>query len=133
MMTGYWPTSMAKEAFPIVADGMNKAEKIVFSKTLKQAGWNNTRIVSDNIVEETTKLKQTSAKNMTILGSGSIVTQFAGQGLIDEYQIMVDPVAIGNGTPIFSDIKHPLELKLTSTRTFKSGVILLCYQPGNNH
>jgi dihydrofolate reductase len=129
MMAGYWPTPMAKEAFPIVADGMNKAEKIVFSKTLKEADWNYTRIIRSNIVEETKKLKQTSVKDMVILGSGSIVTQFAGQKLIDEYQIMVDPVVIGAGTPIFSGIKHPVDLNLISTRTFKSGVVLLCYKP----
>ena len=74
-------------------------------------------------------MKQMPGKDMTILGSGSILTQFAEQGLIDEYQIMVDPVVIGNGTPIFKDIKHKLDLKLTLTRTFKSGVVLLCYRP----
>ena len=67
--------------------------------------------------------------DMTLLGSGSIMTQFAEQGLIDEYQIMVDPVVISNGTPIFKDIKQKLDLKLTMTRTLKSGVVLLCYQP----
>ncbi len=68
-------------------------------------------------------------KDMTLLGSGSIVTQFAEQGLIDEYQIMVDPVVLDDGTPIFKGIRHKLDRKLTSTRTFKSGVVLLCYQP----
>ena len=66
---------------------------------------------------------------MTVPGSGSIVTQFAEQGLIDEYQIMVDPVVLGAGMPIFKGVRHKLDLKLTATRTFKSGVVLLCYQP----
>jgi dihydrofolate reductase len=66
---------------------------------------------------------------MTLLGSGTILTQFAEQSLIDEYQIMVDPIVIGDGTPIFKGIRNKLDLKLTSTRTFKSGVVLLCYQP----
>ncbi|MCX6143083.1 MAG: dihydrofolate reductase family protein [Ignavibacteriales bacterium] len=61
--------------------------------------------------------------------SGSIVTQLAQLGLIDEYQIMVGPVLLGEGTPIFKGIKEKLNLKLITTRTFKSGVILLCYQP----
>jgi dihydrofolate reductase len=74
-------------------------------------------------------MKQLPGKDMTLLGSGSILTQFAEQGLIDEYQIMVDPVVLGDGTPIFKNIKHKLDLKLTRTRTFKSGVVLLCYQP----
>jgi dihydrofolate reductase len=128
MMAGYWPTPVAIRNDPIVAEGMNNAEKIVFSRTLKEIEWNNTRLVKDNIVDEIKKMKQQSGKDMTLLGSGSIVTQFARQGLIDEYQIMVDPVVLGRGTPIFKGIKHKLDLKLTSTRTFKSGVVLLCYQ-----
>ncbi len=108
---------------------MNKAEKIVFSRTLKKVEWNNTRLMKSNIIEEIKKMKQMPGKDMTLLGSGSILTQFAEQGLIDEYQIMVDPVVMGDGTPIFKDIKHKLDLKLTTTRTFKTGVVLLCYQP----
>lgn len=130
MMAGFWPTPMAKEQAPVVAEGMNKAEKIVFSRTLKKAEWNNTRIVSDNIFEEIKRLKQVAGKDMTILGSGSMVTQFAEKGLIDDYQFMVDPVVIGSGTPLFKDIGRKLDLKLTNARTFKSGVVLLSYQPG---
>jgi dihydrofolate reductase len=129
MMASYWPTPVAIKNDPIVAAGMNNADKIVFSRTLKKVEWNNTRLVKDNIVEEINKMKQLPGKDMTVLGSGSILTQFAEQGLIDEYQIMVDPVVLGDGTPIFKNIKHKLDLKLTRTRTFKSGVVLLCYQP----
>lgn len=129
MMAAFWPTPAAKDLFPKVAEGMNKAEKIVFSRTLKKAGWNNTRVMKENIVEEIKMMKQTPGRDMTILGSGSIVTQLAEQGLIDEYQIMVDPVALGDGTPVFQGMKHKLDLKLTGTRTFKSGVVLLSYQP----
>ena len=129
MMASYWPTPNAIKSDPIVAEGMNSADKIVFSRTLKKAEWNNTRLVKDNIVEEIRKMKQMPGKDMTLLGSGSILTLFAEQGLIDEYQIMVDPVVLGRGTPIFKGITHRLDLKLTKTRTFQSGVVLLCYQP----
>ncbi len=129
MMASYWPTPIAIKNDLIVAEGMNNADKIVFSKTLKKVEWNKTKLVKDNIAEEIKKMKQMPGKDMTLLGSGSIVTQFAEQGLIDEYQIMVDPVVLGDGTPIFKNIKHTLALKLTTTRTFKSGVVLLCYQP----
>lgn len=108
---------------------MNRADKVVFSRTLKKAEWSNTRLVKHNIVEEIKKMKGMPGKNMTVLGSGSIVTQFAEQGLIDEYQIMLDPVALGDGTPIFKGIQRPLNLKLISTKTFGSGVVLLSYQP----
>jgi dihydrofolate reductase len=128
MMAGYWPTPAAIKNDPIVAEGMNNADKIVFSRTLKKVEWNNTRLVKDNIAEEIRRMKQMPGNDMTLLGSGSILTQFAEQGLIDEYQIMVDPVVIGDGTPIFKDIKWKLDLKLTMTRTFKSGIVLLCYK-----
>jgi len=128
MMKSYWPTDAAKKAAPKVAEGMNMAEKIVFSKTLTNADWNNTRIVKSNIEEEVKKLKQ-GGKDMTVLGSGTIVTQFAEKGLIDEYQIMVHPVLIGNGTPLLKDIKKKMELELIKTKTFESGVVLVCYRP----
>lgn len=129
MMAGFWPSPAALQSFPAVAKGMNKAEKIVFSKTLKKAEWKNTKLISTNMLEEIKKMKQTPGKNMTLLGSGSILTQFADTNLIDEYQVMIDPIAIGKGTSIFKGLKHHLDLKLIKTRTFKSGVILLCYQP----
>jgi dihydrofolate reductase len=129
MMASFWPTSMAYDSFPVVAEGMNKAEKIVFSRTLQKADWENSSVISDNMIEEVRKLKQHAAKDMTLLGSGSILAQLAEAGLVDEYQIMIDPVAIGNGTPIFQNINRQLDLKLTSNKIFKSGVVLLCYQP----
>ena len=129
MMKSYWPTPQAKKDAPDVAEGMNKAEKIVVSKTLKKTDWENTRIIKDNIAAEVKKLKETSGKDITILGSGSIVSQLAEKGLIDEFQVMVHPVAIGDGTPFLKAINKKIELELTKTRSFKSGIVLLCYQP----
>jgi dihydrofolate reductase len=88
---------------------------MVFSRTLKKLTWNNTKLVNDHIVEEVKKMKQMPGKDMTILGSGSILTQFAEHNLIDEYQIMVYPVVLGDGTPLFKNISHKLDLKLTMT------------------
>jgi dihydrofolate reductase len=128
MMAAWWPTDEAIKTMPVIADGMNKAEKIVFSTTLKKSDWNNTTIVKDNMAETVSKMKK-AGKNMTILGSGSIVSQLAEHGLIDDYQFMVDPVALGQGTSIFHGIKQPLKLDLIATRIFKSGVLLLTYRP----
>jgi dihydrofolate reductase len=127
MMAGWWPTPEAIKTMPAVAEGMNNSEKIVFSKTLKKATWNNTRLIGDNIIEETGKLKVSSGKDMIILGSGSIVSQFAEAGIIDEYLIMLDPVALGDGTPILKNIRSKLDLRLINSRVFKSGVVLLTY------
>lgn len=129
MMAGFWASPMAFENLPKVAEGMNKAEKMVFSRTLKKADWQNTRLIKDNLVEEISRLKQTEGKDITILGSGTLVTQLADAGLIDRYDLMVDPVALGAGTPLFQGIKEPLNLELINTRIFKSGTVLLSYIP----
>ena len=129
MMAGWWPSPMAIQYSPEVAKGMNDAEKIVFSRTLDAADWNNTRIISHNIIDTIKKMKQQPGNDMTILGSGSIVTQFTEEGLIDEYQLMIDPVAITGGTPVFNKLQNPLNLELSHTRIFQSGTILLSYKP----
>lgn len=131
MMAGYWTSPAAVKSSPIVARGMNSAEKIVFSRTLKTVDWNNSRLVKGRIDEEVRKLKEMPGKGMAILGSGSIVTQLAEHGLIDDYQIMVNPIAIGGGASLFKGLTKPLELKLTSTRVFKNGIVLLCYEPAD--
>jgi dihydrofolate reductase len=132
MMKAYWPMQQAKKDAPRLAQGMNKAEKIVFSKTLRKADWENTRIINGDIEEEAKKLKA-SEKDATILGSGSIVNQLAEKGLIDEFQVMVYPVAINDGTPFLKDIQKKIELKLTKVQSFKNGVVLLCYEPASKN
>jgi len=128
MMASYWPTLIAIQNDPVVAEDMNNAQKIVFSKTLKNANWKNTKIINDNIVQEIERMKELPGNDFTLLGSGNILTLFAENGLIDEYQIMIDPVAIGIGIPLFHKIKQPLNLKLTNVKTFRSGVVLLSYK-----
>lgn len=128
MMAAYWPTPIALEQNKLVAEGINRSEKIVFSTTLQTANWENTRIISKNGMEEVAALKNTSGKDMTVLGSGSLVTQLTDAGLIDEYQFMIDPVALGTGTPIFQHINKKLDLELVSSRAFPSGVVLLLYR-----
>ncbi|MBO9154026.1 dihydrofolate reductase family protein [Chitinophaga sp. GCM10012297] len=127
MMSAWWPTPAAIETMPGIAEGMNRSEKIVFSRTLKKADWNNTRIIKDNIGEAVRKLKKD--RDMTILGSGSIVTQLSDLGLIDQYQLMIDPVALGEGKTIFSGMQKQLNLKLVGHRIFKSGAVMLTYEP----
>jgi dihydrofolate reductase len=127
MMSNFWQSPMAKEQDPVVSEGMNKAEKIVFSRTLDTAGWKNTRLIKGNLIEEIRRLKQQPGKDMTILGSGSIITQLAEEELIDEYEVLVYPVALGKGTPLFDCLRHPLKLKLISAKAYKSGTVLLTY------
>jgi len=129
LMASFWPTPEAIRTDPIVAAGMNKSEKIVFSRTLQKADWNNTRLVKDDMLAEVRRLKQQSGKDLTILGSGSIVSQLAQEGLIDEYQVLLNPVVIGKGKTMFDGMREKLTLKLVKTRIFKNGNILLSYEP----
>ena len=103
--------------------------KIVFSTTLKKADWQNAEVVKELTNEEMLKLKQQPGKNMMIFGSGTIVEQLTKLGLIDEYQLMVNPVVLGKGEPLFKNITDKINLKLANTKTFKSGIVLLQYQP----
>lgn len=132
MMSSYWPTKQGMKDNPGVAEGMNKSQKIVFSTTLTSANWQNTRIVKENLIEEVRNLKQSGDKDMTVLGSGSIITQLADAGLIDIFQFMIDPIVIGDGVTEFKGLSHKLKLKLTDSRTFKTGVVLLTYEPAKN-
>jgi len=128
MMASFWPTPQGEKANAGVSKGMTSGEKIVFSKTLKKADWANTRIINNNLEDEVKKLKR-GTKSVTILGSGSIVNQLAAKGLIDEFQIMIHPVAIGHGTSLLSDIGNKIELELINTKSFKNGIVLLYYKP----
>ena len=126
MMKSFWPTKIAYEMFPKTAEGMNEGEKIVFSRSLKVSDWKNTTFIGENIVDAVKKLKET--KNITILGSGSIINQLTEAGLIDEYSFMIDPVVLGEGTSIFEGVKNKPKLRLKSSKTFKSGVILNIFE-----
>lgn len=127
MMASYWPTPMAMENDPTVTAGMNSARKIVVSQTLKKAAWNNTSIISGNALHEIKRLKSTSDNDITILGSGSIVNLLTENSLIDEYLVMIDPVALDAGTTIFRGIGRNIYFRLKDVKTFSSGVVLLRY------
>ena len=129
LMASYWPTPNAIQNYPIVAKQMNDLPKVVFSRTLDKVSWNNTKLVKSDMVAEIRKMKKEPGKDMVIFGSGNIVSQLAQEGLIDEYQIVVNPIVLGKGRTMFEGIKKKLTLKLTKTRTFGDGNILLCYEP----
>ncbi len=129
LMTRYWPTSMAAQHDPVVAEKMNSLRKIVFSKTLSEVSWNNAKLVKSGLAEEVRELKQQPGDGLTVLGSGTIVSQLAQENLIDEYQVIINPIVLGKGRTLFEGIKEKLGLKLTKSRTFNNGYIYLCYEP----
>jgi len=129
LMANYWTSPEALESDPIVAEGMNSADKIVFSKSMRKAEWVNTRLINTDLLGEVIKLKHLSGKDLVILGSGEIVSQLTAANLIDEYKIMLNPVIIGEGKTMFETVRNKQLLKLLHTRTFANGNILLTYVP----
>src|ERR1700682_4772634 len=130
LMAGLWPTPYAIENMPTVAEGMNNLPKVVFSRTLDKASWNNTKLVKGDLAAGVRKMKQEPGPNMVIMGSGSIVSQLAQDGLNAEYEIALNPIVLGEGRTLFEGVKEKLSLKLTKTRAFGNGNVFLCYEPG---
>ncbi len=129
MMASYWPSPMAIETDPTVASKMNSIPKIVFSKQLEQADWNNTRLVRADPVEEITKLKQQPGKPLFVFGSANLASSLIRKGLMDEFRVMINPVILGGGTPLFQGIHEQLRLTLEKTKAFRNGNVLLFYKP----
>ncbi|HXF49662.1 MAG TPA: dihydrofolate reductase family protein [Verrucomicrobiae bacterium] len=129
LMAGFWPTPIAAQMMPEVAEGMNRMPKVVFSRTMDKAAWKNTTLVKSDPAGAVRKMKKEGGLDMVILGSGSIVAQLAGEGLIDEYQFVVVPVILGGGRTMFEGLKKRLNLKLVRSHTFRNGNVFLCYEP----
>lgn len=130
IMTNAWP-SMTEETSP-GAERMNNVPKIVFSRTLDKVEWgkyDNARLIKNNVAEEVMKLKQLPGGDMVIYGSANLIQNFTQLGLIDEYQLLVHPIVLGNGKPLFHGFTKPLNLKLLRAQTFKNGVVVLYYEP----
>jgi dihydrofolate reductase len=129
LMAAFWPTATTNGPVEArIAERLNTLPKVVFSRTLKKVEWKNSRLAEGGIAEEILKMKQQPGKDIGIGGS-SIVSALAPLGLIDEYRILVVPVVLGSGKPLFKDIKGSINLKLRKTKTFSSGLVLLTYQP----
>jgi dihydrofolate reductase len=131
-MASYWPAiaanPSARRSDLEFANWMNNVSKIVFSKTLKKADWNNSRVVKEKISEEMARVKKQPGKDMIMWGGVSIVNTFIKLGLIDEYQLWVAPVVLGEGKSLFNRVPNKRNLTLVKTKTFSNGVVILHYQ-----
>jgi dihydrofolate reductase len=130
MFAGHWPkvTSGPDKQF---ADKLNAIPKIVFSKSLDRApwgSWDDATIVKNSAAKEVAKLKQGSGKDMVIWGSISLAQSLMSQRLIDEYQLIVCPVVLGNGKPLFREKVDPVGMRLLKTQSFDRGTVLLAYR-----
>ena len=127
MMASYWPTETAVNSDPIIADLMNRLSKIVFSRTLQTSEWNNTRLIRESAQKEIMNLKSQPGKDMAIFGSANLISTL--MEVIDEHRVMVNPILLGRGKPLFKDSDNQVRLNLVSVRPFDSGNVLLSYQP----
>jgi len=123
-MVAFWPTEAAAQQMPAVAKGMNAATKWVASRTLKSVSWSGARLLQGDLVSAVRELKAGDGPGLTLLGSGSVTAQLGAAGLIDEYQFVIVPVALGAGRSVFS---APRDLKLQHSRTFKNGRVVVTY------
>jgi dihydrofolate reductase len=128
----YWPAAGTNPLSPpaevAFARWIEKTPKVVFSTTLDQVAWNNSRVVKGNIAEEIALLKQQPGKDILMFGGAGIASMFMKRGLIDDYRIHVHPIVLGGGIPLFKDVTDKINLKLLNTKTFKSGVVGVHYQ-----
>jgi dihydrofolate reductase len=117
LMAAYWPTAPADE----IADKMNSLPKIVFSKSLQRAEWNNSRLIRNDAQEEISQWKQKPGKDIVIRGSAKLASSLLPLGLIDEYRVILNPILLGGGKPLFTGITERVRLKLLATRVLRRG------------
>lgn len=133
LMESYWPTDTAIKDDPIVSNLMNNTPKIVFSKTLNEVketkNWKNARLLHEVNPAEINELKNQPGKNIGIIGSNNLGVNFIENVLLDEVRILLNPITLSQGTPVFHGLKERLHMKLLNTRKFSNGNILLYYQP----
>jgi dihydrofolate reductase len=132
IMQSYWPTAAdspnASKHDKEHSAWYKKVPKFVVSTTLKSSDAPNATIISSNVAEELKKLKQGSGKNIQIFGSPGLVRSLTEQKLIDEYWMFIYPTIIGDGMPLFKDMKHAADFKLLESRALKSGAVALHYE-----
>jgi dihydrofolate reductase len=135
LMESYWPTvvksptgNKATDDFATLIDNI---PKIVYSRTLKNVVWKNSTLKKEIVRDEILKLKQETGKSIGV-GSPSLIVAMAQLGLVDEYQLSVQPTVVGSGLPLFRSITERIDLKLLKTKTFGCGAVTFYYEPVRN-
>lgn len=127
LMASYWPD--ATDNNPVVTERMNATPKLVFSRTLEKVDWQNSRLATGSIAEEVARLKQVPGDGVIPVGGSELAAAFLEQGLIDELHFIMTPILLGKGHAVFDGIANRYPLKLLSTKTFRSGNVVLEYEP----
>lgn len=132
LMLSYWPNA---EKHPSSAEDlafarkMNALPKIVLSRTLEHAEWNNTTILRDRVGETLAELKQTPGKPIVAWAGAGLVATLAELDLVDEYRLIVHPILLGKGTPLFQRVAARRPLRLVRTTQLGEKLVVLCYEP----
>ena len=124
-MARYWATETGA-----VADMMNSIEKVVATRTLDDATWNNTRLLKGDAVESVRALEAEDGKDVYVFGSADLLGSLLAAGLVDEYRLCLAPVVLGGGNPLFKPQDQPLRMRLESARPLKTGGTILTYAAG---
>ncbi len=132
LMEDYWPKMVKTpsgdkldDEFAVLIDNI---KKIVFSRTLQKVDWKNSILKKEVVKEEVLELKRQASKNI-LAGSPSLIVALARLGLVDEFQLVVHPVILGGGLPLFKNIRDRIDLKLLKTKTLSSGAVVFYYEP----
>ena len=132
LMESYWPTVVKNptgnkptDNFAVLIDNISK---IVYSRSLKNVDWKNTKLKKEVIKEEVLEFKQQAGKNI-LVGSPSLIVALTQLDLIDEFQLAVHPIVLGSGLPLFKNVRDRVNLKLLKTKTFDCGAVTLYYEP----
>lgn len=123
MMAEYWPTAPASE----IEKKMNGLPKIVFSSGLRSVDWQHTTLLATDPIDEIARLKQLPGQDMVIFGSAMLSAALLKAGLVDEYRVILAPVLLGRGLPMFSSVTERMNLRLFGSRSFASGICVLSY------
>ena len=123
MMEAFWPTPIAAQQMPQVAEGMNAARKYVASRTIEPT-WNNTHLFKAELIKAVRDLKASEGPDIAVLGSGSVAAQLGEARLVDEYQFVIIPVALGGGRTVFT---KGCNLRLLEQRAFRCGNVVVTY------
>ena len=123
----FWPTAEGGDEW--LSQRMNEIPKYVVSNTLERADWNNTTILRGDVAAEITRLKEQPGGELVMYGSADLLAELMKHNLVDEYRLLLYPLVLGSGKHLFRDRIDTQYLRLTQSRVFSSGVVLLVYEP----
>jgi dihydrofolate reductase len=133
LMESFWPSKAGLEDDPEVAHLMNETPKVVVSSSLKSVKetkiWKHVRLIDNNVEDQIRSLKKQKGGDIILLASSNLCISLLAWELLDEIRIMINPVVIGKGTPLFQGIMRKVNMKLIKERKFGNGNVLLTYQP----